>query len=380
MHIAVVGGGPAGCRASQLLAESGHQVTLLDAQGPWEKPCGGGVTAKALDLVGTVPPDLPRRTIETITVYFGDGLSVELAPSEPLVVVSRKELGIHLLRAAEAAGVRFLRGRASGLTPNGSGWTLRTRDAALDVDFVVGADGATSFVRRQVGTPLTSEELNVTLGYFIPGETSSDMKVFFLPTLSGYIWSFPRPDHVSYGLITRPDPGWTSRYKTILANFIEADLGEEAFSQAEFYSAPVPGLGPQSWSENRIAGPGWALVGDAAGLVDPITGEGIYYALRSAELLAGTLPSSSDYADAVSAVCVPELQRSSRMYTRFYSGRFAGVNFRKRLVQMARRSPAIRSILADLIAGSQPYVGLKRKLAWSIPRVAFDLLKSPFSG
>lgn len=379
MHIAVVGGGPAGCRVSQLLAQAGHQVTLLDAQGPWEKPCGGGVTSKALDLAGAVPPDLPRREIETITVYFGDQLSVEFVPSEPLVVVSRKEFGVHLLQTAEAAGVRFVRERVGSLARNGSGWTLGTRNAAIEADFVVGADGATSFVRRQLGTPLTSEELNVTLGYFIAGKTGTNMKVFFLPTLEGYIWSFPRPDHLSYGLITRPDPGWTSRYKTVLTNFIEADLGEEIFNQTEFYSAPVPGLGPHSWSENHIAGDGWALLGDAAGLVDPITGEGIYYALRSAELLRETLGSPEDYIAAVARDCVPELERASRMYRRFYSGRFAGVNFTKRMVQVARRSPTIRTILADLIAGSQPYIGLKRKLAWSIPRVAFDLVKSPFA-
>ena len=53
------------------------------------------------------------------------------------------------------------------------------------------------------------------------------MKIFFLRSLEGYLWSFPRPDHLSYGLITRAEPGWTSRGKALLSNFIEADLGSD---------------------------------------------------------------------------------------------------------------------------------------------------------
>ena len=113
------------------------------------------------------------------------------------------------------------------------------------------------------------------------------MKIFFVPALEGYIWSFPRPNHISYGLISRSGPGRTARAKELLSNFIVADLGAEVMAHAEFYSAPVPCLSPESWKKNVIAGDRWALVGDAAGLTDPITGEGIYFAFRSAEILAG---------------------------------------------------------------------------------------------
>ena len=198
--------------------------------------------------------------------------------------------------------------------------------------------------------------------------------------MAGYIWSFPRPDHISYGLITRPDPGWTSRAKSLLGNFIEADLGAEVVEQAKFYSAPVPCLGPGSWASNTVGGPGWALLGDAAGLVDPITGEGIRYALRSAELLADTFPDTGKYAEILQSDCVGELARASRMYSRFYRGRFMAGNFRKRMVQFAGRSPTLRTILGDLIAGEQSYAGLKKKLVLSAPRVAFDVLRNTVTG
>src|SRR5207253_4688672 len=68
MHIAVVGAGPAGTWASILLAQRGHSVTLIDSQAPWEKPCGGGVTAKALSGFGIFDSDLPRNNIDRVTL------------------------------------------------------------------------------------------------------------------------------------------------------------------------------------------------------------------------------------------------------------------------------------------------------------------------
>src|SRR5947208_15594270 len=100
MQIAVVGAGPAGTWASILLARLGHSVTLIDSQAPWEKPCGGGVTAKALTSFGIFETDLPRNNIDAIAIYFGDKLSVSVSPQEPIAVVSLRELGRSLLQEA----------------------------------------------------------------------------------------------------------------------------------------------------------------------------------------------------------------------------------------------------------------------------------------
>src|SRR5437870_13243190 len=93
MRIAVVGAGPAGAWASTLLARRGHSVTLIDSQAPWEKPCGGGITTKALTRFGIIETDLPRTSIERISIFFGNSSSVSLKPTAPLAVVSRRELG-----------------------------------------------------------------------------------------------------------------------------------------------------------------------------------------------------------------------------------------------------------------------------------------------
>jgi geranylgeranyl reductase family protein len=374
MQIAVVGAGPAGTWASTLLARRGHSVTLIDPQAPWEKPCGGGVTAKALSSFGIFESDLPRSAIERVTIYFGDTEFVTVSPEKPVAVVSRRELGKYLIVEAEKAGVAVLKKRVSRIERTPHRWLLSSRDIALQADFLIGADGATSLVRRSVSTGLKPEDLSVTLGYFIPGNFAAHMKIYFVPSLEGYIWSFPRPTHASYGLITRSEPGWTGRARTLLSNFIVADLGAEVLAHAEFYSAPVPCLGPRAWKKNQISGNGWALIGDAAGLVDAITGEGIYYAFKSAQILAETIDKPELYAAKIETEIGRELARASRIYQRFYRGRFLGADFKKRTVQLSSRSKTLQTILGNLISGNQSYIGLKKKLVLSIPSVAVDLV------
>jgi geranylgeranyl reductase family protein len=374
MEIAVVGGGPGGSWAAILLARRGHTVTLFDPQAPWEKPCGGGVTFRALDRFEIFSSALPRKRIEDIIVYFGDTSSVKVTPQRPLIIVSRKELGQSLLEEAARSGVQIVQERVTQLHRDKRRWRIATKQHSIEADFVVGADGATSFVRRTLATPLPPQDLCITLGYYIPGDVSATVKIFFVQSLEGYIWSFPRPDHISYGLISRSGPGRTARAKELLSNFIAADLGSDVMEDAEFYSAPVPSLSPASWAKNVIAGDQWALVGDAAGLVDPITGEGIYFAFRSAEILAGTIDRPGEYSKAVWQDIGNDLARASRMYRKFYSGQFLGADFRKRAIQLARCSRTMRQILESFIEGTQPYQGLRKKLLFSTPAMAWDMI------
>jgi geranylgeranyl reductase family protein len=374
MHIAVVGAGPAGTWASILLAKRGHAVTLIDPQAPWEKPCGGGVTAKALSSFGIFETELPRNSIDRLTIYFGDKRYVTVVPQQPIAVLSRRELGKYLIDEAEKAGVSIVKNRVTHIASRANGWTLSARDVLLQADFLIGADGATSLVRRTVSAALRPEDLSVTLGYFIPTDAPPLMKIFFVPSFEGYIWSFPRPNHISYGLMTRSEPGWTVRAKMLLSNFIVADLGVDAMQQAEFYSAPVPCLGPRSWKKNQISGPRWALIGDAAGLADPITGEGIYFAFRSAQILADSIEDPAHYAAKVWAEIGRELARASHMYKRFYRGSFLAGDFKKRTIQLSGRSRTVRGILGNLIVGNQSYLSLKKKLFFSIPSIGIDLI------
>jgi geranylgeranyl reductase family protein len=374
MNITIIGAGPAGSWAAIALAKRGHAVTLIDSHAPWEKPCGGGITAKALAAYSVFDSALPRQYVERISIHYGDRNCVTVRPQQPLAVVSRQELGKYLLDQAISLGACFIKTRVTKMAQSDGRWALSTRESALQADFLIGADGASSLVRRSVSAALAPEDLSVTLGYFLPGTFSSHMKIFFVPDLRGYIWSFPRSNHTSYGLITRSEPGWTARAKSLLSNFIVADLGPDIMQQAEFYSAPVPCLGPRTWAKNRIAGDRWALIGDAAGFADPITGEGIHFAFESAQILADHIDRPAEYADRAWHEIGRELARAARMYRRFYSGSFLGADFKKRTVQFSNRSRTLKAILGDVIAGNQSYLGLKRRLVLSVPRIGWDFV------
>ena len=139
------------------------------------------------------------------------------------------------------------------------------------------------------------------------------------------------------------------------------------------HTIPSPSADPRDILE--AAGDGFALVGDAAALADPITGEGIFYALRSATLLAETLlaeGSAARYPERVLADFGRDLLKAAALQRRFYAP-----GFTERMVRCGARSSAIRTVLGDLVLGRQGYVGLKRRLLRALPRF---LVEAAWSG
>jgi flavin-dependent dehydrogenase len=127
-----------------------------------------------------------------------------------------------------------------------------------------------------------------------------------------------------------------------------------------------------------VSGDGWALIGDAAGFVDPITGEGLYYAMRSAELLSQALLAEQpeSYPELLRGDFLPELQIAARVAGRFYSGRWMGQTVIERMVQFTRHSPSFRDLMCDLFAGTQGYLDLRRRLYRSLPAMLAESLAS----
>jgi flavin-dependent dehydrogenase len=138
-----------------------------------------------------------------------------------------------------------------------------------------------------------------------------------------------------------------------------------AIKGSTFYSHLLPCLGTPAWKGNRVAGDGWLAVGDAAGLVDPITGEGLYYAIRSADLAAKTLiqgGGESTYRRWLRRDFAGDLEMGSRLAHRIFRGSFLFGSVPARMVQFTRRSPKFKAVIQDLFAGTQPYRGLKNRL------------------
>jgi geranylgeranyl reductase family protein len=363
--VVVVGAGPAGSWTARSLAAGGARVALLDGSHPREKPCGGGITRRAFELIGSAidATSLGLVPVKTATFAAG-GRSAEVALPEPvqshaaLGIVARREFDAALLDAARDAGAQFFPHRVTALDRTSRGWRIAAGGTQLDASWVVGADGANSFVRRRVSTPFPRTELSIATGFYVRDATSAEVAIDFEDTPTGYVWSFPRPDHLAVGACGQADsttaPSLLARSGHWIARHVASSRSLDR------YSWPIPSLGVRAVAQEQPAGERWMLVGDAAGLVDPITREGIYFALLSGEhaavSLGGRAP-EAEYARRLRGTVYSELGRAARLKAHFFRPELLAL-----LVRALNRSGRVRSIMADLISGQQTYEGLRRRL------------------
>lgn len=373
MDVAIAGAGPAGAWAAYRLARSGARVAIIDASHPREKPCGGGVTGRALAIVSeSIGASLtPADTVAIRAARFGDAY-VPLA-GDALVVASRRAFDAALLDAAQQAGATLVRARVLDADAGANGVMLRTTDGAIRADFLIGADGANSLVRRRVASPFRREQISIATGFYARGVTGDEIVIEFVADPPGYIWSFPRPDHLAIGICAEADAGPTSgELRARVERWIRS-AGIARGATLEQYAWPIPSLRAIDCAA-PVAGPRWLLAGDAAGLVDPITREGIFFALRSgdhaAEALAGAAPDRT-YDARLRDEIIPEILRAARFKAGFFTPPFVRL-----LLTALERSERIRAVMADLVAGRQSYRTLKRRLLNTFEfRLAWDALK-----
>jgi geranylgeranyl reductase family protein len=390
--IAVVGGGPAGAFAAYLLARAGARVTLFDPSHPREKPCGGGVTGRALALVApalglTRFPAVPVAT-SRFDVTSDTSASVPLhdhgfSADSSLLVVSRAEFDRALVDGAIAAGAVFKPERVTHVEVSPKGAQVRTGNGTYTADYLFGADGANSFVRRRLAKQFTRSQLSIATGVFAHGLSSSEIVVRFVANPQGYIWSFPRTDHLAIGIGAQADDTQSAPLREILAHWLtETRIADGA--RLEWYSWPIPSLRVEDFEHERPAQGRWMLLGDAGGLVDPLTREGIFFALRSAQLAVDALTvngaggrghrkdPASYYSERIADEIFPELKMAARLKRGFFRGPFTRL-----LIDALQRSAPVRGLMCDLVGGHQPYHTLKRRLlgtfeiglAWQLLRL-----------
>jgi flavin-dependent dehydrogenase len=360
--VAVVGGGPGGAAAALALARAGARVTLYRPARPGEKPCGGAIPDAFLPSIDGFAQPAARSVTPTVLVLENaSGSRVELE-SAGLRIFRRADFDAALGEAAGDAGARIVSGKAEeiAIAPAGGGVEVRAGGERRRFAWLLGADGARGLVRRSLGIAPGAE--SVGLGASLEGPVPDRLVLGFPDAADAYCWIFPRPGGVSVGIAYDRDRLSRGAAAAALGAFLDRHLAgsRTALAAGHRYQYPIPVYGAGTRPAlARAARSRVLLVGDAAAVADPLTREGIRYALLSgrwaAESLLEDLPET--YPDRVEAGLEPELGRAGRAARLFYDEPIA-----QWMVPMARRHPGIRSVLGELLTGRQPYRGLRRRL------------------
>ncbi|MGY1688935.1 NAD(P)/FAD-dependent oxidoreductase [Geodermatophilus sp. SYSU D01105] len=281
--VVVVGGGPAGAAAALAVLRTGASVLVVDrAEFPRDKVCGDGVAPEALDVLahlGVDPAQLVAGSppVPRLALRSPGGATVDRATARPSHVVPRAVLDDRLLRVALDRGARFRRHVVRTLRSDPDGVTV---DGTIRASVVVGADGAESVVRRALGLPThRPDRLAVAIrGYApeLPGQAGTQLLVTTEQRWPAYAWSFPLGDgraNVGYGELVS---GGATR--AALVDGLHRLLPGVAPGSLRAHRLPLS-TGRPRLPDGRVL-----LAGDAAGLVNPLTGEGIFYAVLSGAL------------------------------------------------------------------------------------------------
>ena len=285
----VVGAGPAGASTARSLAARGASVILLDrARFPRDKPCGGGITARAARLVPFPLDPVVEDRVDRIDFRLGYRTGFSRRADRPLILMTQRlRLDSLLVERAVEAGVELREGvKASRIERDGVGVVVRTDAGDVRARLAIGADGANGIAVRAVEHPAARTyciALEATIPYERGGrDRYRSRAVLELGVVAGgYGWIFPKEDHVNVGVA-----GWEREAPMLRRHLVRllAAHGLSAESLVRPRAHRLPLRAPQA----PLAGNGVLLVGDAAGVVDPLSGDGIFEALASAEEAAAT--------------------------------------------------------------------------------------------
>ncbi len=366
----VVGAGPAGSLAAHDLAAAGARVLLVDrAAFPRDKPCGGGVLiGAARHLPFSIEP-VVERTLSDFRVRYRRDWTFEHHSDAPLVHMTRRaRLDAYLAEQAVAAGATFQDGRrVRSVEPAGDGVTVRFEGGgAATAATLVAADGVNGVCRRAVGLPpLRAAVAMEADSPGVPGDWARYVGIELGSMPGGYGWVFPKGDHCNIGV-----GGWLATGPR-LRRELDAYGAVERFAAPELaghrgYRLPLRDIG------SPVVAGRVALVGDAAGLVDQLSGEGIGNAFRSgrmaaaavARLLAGEAPDLGGYQRALEETIDAELTVSRQLSDLLHDHPWP-------YVQIMRRSGRFRRMLCRLVRGEADYVYVRRRFGPLAP--CFDL-------
>ncbi len=342
----VVGAGPAGSSTAIHLARAGARVLLVDkARFPRDKPCGGGLTGRALARIPVDPSPVVERDVDRFELRLRYGSSFARTHERPLIrMTQRRRLDAFLVEQAVTAGAELRDGvRVGQIELDETGVTAQVHGDTVRAGALVGADGANGVVARTIGlgdaiVRGVALEGNVPLDALREPDLSRTAVIELAVLPGGYGWVFPKGDHANLGV-----GGWGSegpRLRDHLARLAVAHrILPETLTDLRGHRLPMRRLGTPAGSGRTL------LVGDAAGLVDPLSGDGMYEAFVSARLAADAIVSGDldGYTPALAAAL-------DRHAAASWAAKHAFDRY-PRTVFAAARAPGVFKVVAGLLCG-----------------------------
>ncbi len=281
--VAVIGGGPSGAVAAALLAKAGISTILIERNLKNVKPCGGAIPLGLIEEFN-IPDELIEKKLSRMRARSPKGRYIDMNMPNGYVGMVRREKFDHYLRSeAERAGVVIVEGLVKSISHSGEGFvinTLNDKVAPLRVRKIIGADGANSITANELHFP--PNELKVIamqqrFKYTPAIQKFSDIvEIWFDGEVSPdfYGWIFPKADHLAIGTGTEDN---NHNLKALQKRFVEKiGITDRPYLDE---AAKIPMKPRRSFTQTKAI-----LVGDAAGLVTPANGEGIFFAMRSGKL------------------------------------------------------------------------------------------------
>jgi geranylgeranyl reductase family protein len=315
--VAVIGAGPAGLAAASAAAAAGARTIVLErAEHPRYKTCGGGLIGASLAAAGKLVAVPARDEIRSATITLRGGQEYTKSEAEPfLAMVVREEFDAALLKRAEEDGAVITQRAQVRAIEQGDGYATAqlAGGSRVSARVIVGADGSSGVSARHVGAEFAQVDLGLELEIAVPDEVARQWRGRVLldwgAIPSSYGWVFPKGDRLTVGVIAPRGRGDAT--KAYLREFV-GRLG-----LAGYQAVQDSGHLTRCRTEGSPLRKGQVMVaGDAAGLLDPWTREGISFALRSGAL-AGEFAAKGDpqgYVKAVSATLVPDMRAGRTLY------------------------------------------------------------------
>ncbi len=291
--VIVAGAGPAGSTSARELSQKGYKVLLIDKKSfPRKKTCGGLIPVKALrELDFTIPSCYIKNEINKLSVYSNKMKNTTYENKGVMAITTlREEVDHHLLNRAIAKGVEFYEETAfEKLSHEKEYINVYTTKGVFSCMYVIGCDGVFSKVKNYVDSDKGSQlfKMGFSLNTSIPlpsNWANNEFKVYQTPVMYTMGWAIPCNDHINMGI----GGPWINneRIMKYFPRFLEE--ANDAKIKKNDYTTNG-GFLPAGGLYRKIYKDGIILAGDAGGFVDPLTGEGFYYAIRSGKIAANQI-------------------------------------------------------------------------------------------